>query len=95
MVGQSEEYVLLPAIADEETAQRRVFEHGMSLLHAQRSPVEATTLQLSGRVRDDVTVRFAGEDWEVSQVHTGYRSLDWSWRRAPLKILPADGTHRE
>lgn len=84
VVGQGEEDVLLPAVADEEAAQRRIFEHGMSLLHAQRSPVEATALQLGDRVRDDVTVLFAGEHGEVSEVHTGYRSLDRSWRRAPL-----------
>lgn len=84
MVGQGEEDVLLATVADEKTAQRRVFELGMSLLNTERTPVEAAALQFSGSVRDDVAVLFAGEKREVREVNTRYGSLDRSRSRTPL-----------
>lgn len=69
VVGQREEDVLLPTVADEEASQRSVPQHAVGVLHSQRTPVEAAALELRRRVGDDLTVLLAGESPEVSQIH--------------------------
>lgn len=100
VVGQGEEDVFLLAVANEVAAQWRVFEHGVGLLHAEGTPVEAAAFQLGGGLRDDVAVLLAGEKREVGEVHArdgstrrignGDRIRDWIWRRR-LKVFPVDG----
>lgn len=68
VVGQREEDVFLPAVTDEEAAQRGVLQHAVSVLHSQRPPVEAAALELGGGLGDDVAVLLGGESWEVGQV---------------------------
>lgn len=65
VIGQGEEDVLLPAVADKEAAQRSVAEHAMGLLHSQRAPVEAAALKLGSCVGDYVAVLLGGEGWEM------------------------------
>jgi len=67
VVGQREEDVLLPAVADEVAARRGEAQHAVSLLHPQGAPVEGAALQLGRRVRDDLAVLLAGEGGEVGR----------------------------
>lgn len=71
MVGQREEDVFLTAITDEEAAQRGVPKHAVSVLHSQRTPVEAAALELGCCVCDDSAVLLAGERRKVSQIDGG------------------------
>lgn len=69
VVGQREEDVLLPAVADEEASQRSVPQHVMGVLHSQGTPVEAAALKLGRCVCDDVAVLLGGEGGEMRQVY--------------------------
>lgn len=71
MVGQREEDVFLPAVADEEAAQRSVPQHAVGVLHSQGAPVEGAALELGRCVGDDLAVLLAGEGGEVGEVHGG------------------------
>lgn len=92
VVGQREEDVLLPAVADKEASQGSVPQHAMRVLHSQRTPVEAAALELGRCVGDDVAVLLAGEGGEVGQVHggVGRRSGAPVWRGPALKLLRLD-----
>lgn len=72
VIGQSEEHVLLPAVSDEEAAQRSVPQHAVGVLHYQRSPVEAAALELGCCFRDDLAVLLAGEDGKVGEIDGGH-----------------------
>lgn len=87
VVGQREEDVFLPAVADEETAQRSVPQHAMGVLHSQRAPVEAAALELGRCVCDGQAVLLAGEGGEVGQVQDGNRSLGRLWSDPALELL--------
>lgn len=87
VVGQSEEDVFLPTVADEEAAQWSVPQHAMSVLHSQRTPVEAAALKLGGGVCDDLTVLFTGEDAKVGRIHREHRPGTGLDRGPLLKLL--------
>lgn len=84
MVGQREEDVLLPAVSDEEAAQRRVPQHTVRVLHSQRAPVEAAALKLDRGVCDDPAVLLAGKGWEVGEIHGGHACYAW----VPVRSRP-------
>lgn len=89
VVGQREEDVVLPAVADEEASQRSVPQHAMGVLHSQRTPVEAAALELGRCVGDDVAVLLAGEGGEVGQIRAAddHRSRVGIWSGAVLELL--------
>lgn len=88
VVGQREENVFLPAVADEEAAQWSVPQHAMGVLHSQRAPVEGAALELGRCVCDDRTVLLAGEGGEVGQIHgrDGHQSGVGIWSDPALKL---------
>lgn len=89
VVGQREEDVLLPAVADEEASQRSVPQHPMGVLHSQRTPVEAAVLELGRCVCDDAAVLLAAEGGEVGQIQAAddHRSRVGIWSGATLMLL--------
>lgn len=89
VVGQREEDVLLPAVADEEASQRSFPEHAMGVLHCQRTPVEAAALELGRCVSDDIAVLLAGEGGEVGQIRAADHHRSWVgiWSGAVLELL--------
>lgn len=93
VVGQREEDVLLPAVADEEAAQRRLPQHTVGVLHSERTPVEPAALELGRRICNDVTVLLAGEGGEVGEVHAGNGDgpLGGIWGHSLLKAIQLYG----
>lgn len=89
VVGQREEDVFLPAVADEEAAKRSVLQHPMGVLHSQRTPVEGAALELGSCVCDDLAVFLAGEGGEVGQIHRADRRRPrvLIWRCPTLELL--------
>lgn len=65
VVGQCEEDVLLPAVADEEASKRRLPQHTVGVLYTERAPVETTAFEFRCCGRDDIAVFLAGEGGEV------------------------------
>ncbi|KAG7239502.1 hypothetical protein INR49_028973 [Caranx melampygus] len=74
VIGQSEEHVLLPAVADEEASQRSVPQHSVGVLHSQWSPVEPAALELGCCVRDNLAVLLAGKDRKDGNEWSGRNS---------------------
>lgn len=87
VVGEREENVFLPAVSDEEAAQRGVPQHAVSVLHSQGSPVEAAAFELGCGLCDDLTVLLGGEGGEVGQIHRGSTSTWVRSRGGPVLEL--------
>lgn len=87
VIGQREEHVLLPAVSDEEAAQRSVPQHAMGVLHSQRTPVEAAAFELGCCVCDDLAVLLAGEGGKVGEIDRGHPPRVWLWGGSLLKLL--------
>lgn len=83
VVGQCEEDVLLPAVADEEASKRRLPQHAVGVLYTERAPVETTAFEFRCCGRDDIAVFLAGEGgevgplWQLCQGWSGFESREW------------------